>query len=253
MAILDPVLGWTLLLHPFVAILAISIIVTIISNLIYKWATDQKEMKRLKDQIEVLKKEVKANRENPKKMMKSNNEMMQVNMQYMTRSLKPMLFTFIPVILVIGWMSAHFTYAPVGPSDALTVHATVGDGFAGSLVLNAPTLTTSTVTGPIVPDDDEGQAAAFAVQGPVGVHNFTITYEGKAYDGNTGVISIGENPKVQAFPGKGPIESITVDYPKKHPLGESFNLFGWYPGWLAVYITLSVVLSIGSRKLLKIY
>ena len=237
MAFLDPVLNWTLALHPFIAILILSIIVTIISNLIYKWATDQKEMKQLKESIETLKKQVKESRDNPKKMMKANNEMMQVNMKYMTRSLKPMLFTFIPVILVIGWMSANFTYAPVDLSDALTVRATVRDGFAA----------------PIVPDGDEGQGAAFAVQGLAGVHNFTVTYEGNSYSGNTGVISIGENPKQQAFPGKGPIETISVDYPKIHPLGNGFNLFGWYPGWLAVYITLSIVLSIGSRKILKIY
>jgi len=37
-----------------------------------------------------------------------------------------------------------------------------------------------------------------------------------------------------------------------HPFGESFNLFGWYPGWLATYIILSIGLSTLFRKLFDV-
>jgi uncharacterized membrane protein (DUF106 family) len=251
MAFLDPVLSWSLALHPFVAILILSVLVTIISNLIYKYTTDQSEMKRLKTQIEEYRKKIKESRDNPKKMMKLNNEAMQFNMQYMTKSLKPMLFTFIPIILVISWMAANFTYAPIDANEPITIRTTILDGFSGSLVLTGETLTTQEVTAQIVQGED-AQTAAFAVQAPEGTHEFTILYDGNAYNGNTGTLVIGEAPKVQSFAGKGPIESINIEYPKIRPLG-SFSLFGWFPGWLAVYIILSIALSISSRKLMKIY
>jgi uncharacterized membrane protein (DUF106 family) len=251
MAILDPVLNWTLALNPFLAIFILSVIVTLISNLIYKFTTDQKEMKRLKLQIEDFRKKIKESKDNPKKMMKLNNEAMQVNMKYMTRSLKPMLFTFIPIILVIGWMAANFTYAPITADDALTITASVRDGFAGELVLTSETIPASPVTAAIVPGE-EGAIASFALQVPQGEHAFTVTYDGNAYGGNNGTIVVGRAPSEQRFEGTGPIEAITIDYPKIKPLG-SFSLFGWEPGWLSVYIVLSIILSLSSRKLMKIY
>ena len=49
------------------------------------------------------------------------------------------------------------------------------------------------------------------------------------------------------------LKTLTIHNKKVQPFGESFNLFGWYPGWLATYILLSLVLSAGFRKLLDVY
>lgn len=255
MAILDPVLSWVLLFHPFVAILILSLIVTLLSNIIYKYTTNQNEMKSLKTRIEGFRKEIKASKDNPKKMMKLNQEAMSVNMQYMQKSLKPMLFTFLPIIIIFAWMNAHFLYAELPAGEPLIVTAFVNDGFSGSLVLSSMTLDTKNLTSPITMNEDGENMAAFAVKGAAGSHNFTISYNGDNYGGNTGTVVFGENPNVTTFPGKGPIEKtggITVGYPRIKPLGP-FHLGSWYPGWIFVYIILSIILSMSSRKLMKIY
>ena len=123
MSFLDPVFGWTLSLPLFLAILVLALIVTMISNLIYKYTTDQKEMKRLKTEIEEYRKKIKDARDNPKKMLKLNDEAMRVNMQYMTKSLKPMLFTFIPIILIFTWMAGAFGSNTVEAGTPVTIHA----------------------------------------------------------------------------------------------------------------------------------
>jgi len=255
MAILDPVLGWVLIFHPFVSILILSFIVTMLSNIIYKYTTNQKEMKNLKERIEGFRKEIKAAKDNPKKMMKLNQEAMSVNMQYMQKSLKPMLFTFLPIIIIFAWMNAHFLYAELPAGEPLIITANVNDGFSGSLVLTSATLDTKELTSPITTDADGNTMAAFAVKGAAGSHNFTISYNGDNYGGNSGSVVFGENPRVTSFAGKGPIQKtngITVDYPRIRPLGP-FHLGSWYPGWIFVYIVLSIILSMSTRKLMKIY
>ena len=255
MALLDPVLNWTLNFNPFIAILILSFIVTMISNLIYKFTTDQKKMKELKDRIEEYRGKIKESRDNPKKMMKLNNEAMQINMQYLTKSLKPMLFTFIPIIIIFAWMNAHFLYAQLPAGEPLNIHVLVNDGFSGELVLTSPTLDTKELHATITQDAGGANVAAFAVKGPEGTHNFTISYNGDSYSGNTGIVVFGQNPTVTTFDGKGPIQKtagIVVEYPTVRPLGP-IHFWSWYPGWIFVYIILSITLSMSTRKLMKIY
>jgi uncharacterized membrane protein (DUF106 family) len=252
MAILDPVLGWSLAFPALLGIFLLSLIVTLISNLIYKFTTNQAEMKSLKDQIEQYRKKIKDAKDDPKKMMKLNNEAMSVNMKYLSKSMKPMLFTFLPIILIIGWMNANYAYEELTPGDALIISAQVREGFSGELVLDGPSLQTPRVVSPIVQGEDGLGTASFAVQGATGSHDFTILYNDNNYGGNSGQVLFGESPTVAEFAGKGPLESITVDYPRVKPLG-SFSLFGWEPGWLSVYIILSIALSFSTRKLMKLY
>lgn len=248
MSFLDPILSWTLLFHPLIGVFILSLIVTLIINIIYKYATNQVEMKRLKESIDGYKKKIKESKDNPKKMMKLNQEAMGVNMQYMKHSLRATLFTFIPIIFIFAWMNAQYTYAPLAPGEPLVVHAQFLEGFDGNATLVSQTLTTKTLIS-AVQQTDAGPAATFAISGDKGKHDFVITYQKFSYNGS---VWFGENPKQQLYPGKGPVQTISVDYPRVRPLG-SFHLGSWYPGWLSIYIVLSIILSMGTRKLMKIY
>ena len=48
------------------------------------------------------------------------------------------------------------------------------------------------------------------------------------------------------------LETITISNSKFTPLG-SVSIFGWHPGWLALYIITSLICSIGLRKWLNVY
>ncbi len=250
MAFLDPVLGWTLLLPTLLAIFVLSLLITLIINLIYKYTTDQKEMKRLKESIDDYRKQIKAAKDNPKKMMKLNNEAMSVNMSYMSKSLKPTLYTFIPIIFIFAWMNGHFTYAPLEQGDPLTIHVYFGDGFSGMATLTAPTLMPSEANSTIQQVDGDN-LAAFAVTGSNGVHYAQVGLSNLEVRTNT-TIYLGERPKEAEFKGTGPVDRVIVEYPRIRPLG-NIHIGSWYPGWLAIYIVLSVLLSISTRKLMKIY
>lgn len=106
---LDPVLG------PFMGIpspwnlLLLSFLLTLIMTLLYKYLTDQKLMKELKDDMKELQKEMKLLKDNPTKMMEVQKKAMEKNMKYLLQSLKPTLITFIPILIIFEWMRQYYT------------------------------------------------------------------------------------------------------------------------------------------------
>ena len=115
--ILDPVFGPLLKLQPIWAVLIISLVVSLIIVIIYRLLTNQKEMKALKDEIKSHQKQMRELKNEPQKVLEIQKKAMQVNMKYMGKSMKPTIITFIPIILIFGWMQAHLAYAPLIPDQ----------------------------------------------------------------------------------------------------------------------------------------
>ena len=91
----DSIFGFMLVWDPLWAIAVLSFIISLVIVLIYKWMTDQKEMKQLKDDLSAYQKKMKGSKDNPEKLMKMQKEAMSLNMKYMGKSMKPPLITFI--------------------------------------------------------------------------------------------------------------------------------------------------------------
>src|SRR3989344_1774334 len=140
-SLLDPVFSPLLQLHPLWGIAIISLILTWIITLVYKWVTDQKLMKELKDDIKSVQKEMKEFKDNPAKVMEIQKKAMEKNMQYMMHSFKPMIFTLIPILIIFGWLNLHFAYEPLLPDAPFTVAALFDPGFAGNVTLSNSQLT----------------------------------------------------------------------------------------------------------------
>ncbi|MFH1210612.1 MAG: EMC3/TMCO1 family protein [archaeon] len=90
-------------------IIIITLIITLIVTLIYKYTTNQTKMKELKDGIKAAQGEIKQNKDNPGKMMEIQKKAMEQNLTYMKHSLIPMLITFVPLIIMFGWLRGYFT------------------------------------------------------------------------------------------------------------------------------------------------
>ena len=111
--VMDPLMGipspWNLIL--------VSFIITAMITLAYKFLTDQKLMKELKAEMKSMQKEMKEFKDHPEKMMSLQKDVMSKNMKYMMQSMKPTLFTFIPIIVIFGWLRAY--YKGLGDPDVL--------------------------------------------------------------------------------------------------------------------------------------
>jgi uncharacterized membrane protein (DUF106 family) len=96
---------FNLLFGVFVVSLVISTIIIYITQKL----VDQSRMKELKAEVAKYQKKIKTaqQRRDMKKVAALQGEMMKYNREMMTMSLRPMMFTFIPIILIFTWLRRY--------------------------------------------------------------------------------------------------------------------------------------------------
>ena len=225
------------------AVLIISIIMSCIITIAYKFLTNQKLMKTLKDELKELQAEIKTLKDQPEKMMEVNKRLMETNMKYMSHSLKPTLFTFLPLILIFGFLSAHFSYAPLAADTQFSSIITFQKDITGAVKLIAED--GITFTGATEQNISNSQLI-FNLKATSGEHNFKFSLNGKEY---SAPFVIGGTTTKDLKIDDNQVYTISFDL-KKNVL---INLFGWQMGWLWVYFLTSVIVSMSLRKIFNIY
>lgn len=247
-SILDPVLFPLLALKPLYAILLVSIVLSVCITLIYKLTTDQTRMKRLRNELKKYQAQMKELRSEPEKMMKIQKKAMEKNMEYMKMSLKPTMFTFIPIILMFGWLGAHFGFESINPNEPFNV--TVALSEEAQVELDAPS--NLEVRDSLV---KTGTSVNWTLSGPAGIYVLRFTTDGEKQEKK---IIITDEPRYEE-PVKeykdSIIERIEVSNEKIRPFhGTPIENIPWIGnfGWLGTYIIFSLIFSISLRKALKL-
>jgi uncharacterized membrane protein (DUF106 family) len=255
-------------IHPFWAILIISFVITLVTTLVYKFTTDQKKMKQLKAEMKEYQKKIKAmSKESPEKAMALQQQAMKHNMEYMKSSFKSTLYTFIPIILIFGWLNAHFAYLPIQPNQPFNVTAYFAEGHASIATLstipdleiigNTTQMINQSITESGFLSKKTYDTATWQLKGTAGEYNLIIDYNDEKYDKDSGgkpLNMIITSDRIYASPEKGISNSklvkIVVGNEKLYPLKD---ILGWKISWIWVYIILSFGLSLGLRKALNVY
>ena len=94
--------------NPKVSLVAISFLITLAMTLVTKYFTDQSKMKELKDIQKACQIKLKDNKGNLEEQKKIQKEIMACSMELMKHSFKPIIFTFIPLILIFWWIREIF-------------------------------------------------------------------------------------------------------------------------------------------------
>lgn len=227
------------------AVIILSLIVSLIIIIITKYTTDQALMKKLKDDIKEYQKQIKELRNEPAKAMELQKKAMELNMKYMMHSLKPTIITFIPIILIFGWMSSTFSYESLKPNQDFSVSVFLDKNINGEVELVAP-------EGITIADDKikkiENDKASWILKGSEGEHILEFVYNGEKQQHS---VLITSNDKYIEPTKKtnGMIKLIQIEHKPRKIL----NLFGWKLGWLGTYIIFSIVFTMGLRKVMKVY
>lgn len=95
-------------INPRTAIIIMSSLVTIFITIITYFMTDREKMKEIRDRQKELRKEMKKYRDNPEKVMELNKKMLEDMPEQFKHSLKPMIVTIIPLLILFGWLKATF-------------------------------------------------------------------------------------------------------------------------------------------------
>nr|MBA4404924.1 hypothetical protein [Nanoarchaeum sp.] len=107
----NAVFGWSININPVFGLFFITLILTLIVTIIYKYATDQKKQKMAKEEMKMIRGDMKKYKEDPKKVMEFQKRAMELSMEQMKNSFKPMLITFIPLVIIFAWLK--ITYEPL--------------------------------------------------------------------------------------------------------------------------------------------
>lgn len=238
----DKAFGFMLNWPPLLAILVLSLVISLIIVFVYKWVTDQKEMKRLKDELSAHQKKMKEIKNDPEKLMKAQKEAMNVNMQYMTKSMKPTLITFIPIILIFGWMNAHFAYEPLMPNEEFSLLVNFEKEISGNVSITVPE--GLEVIGESTREITD-KTAMFKLKGTEGEYYATLASNGQEVDKK---IMITTERKYATV-----LETYKNDVFTTAQLGnETLKVF-WKINWFWAYIIFAILFSTVLRKALKIY
>lgn len=258
---------------PILVIILVTLLVSVISVVIYKFTTNQQKLKSIHDEQKQLREEIKKSQNNPEKAMKLNKRAMELSMEIMPESMKSMIFTFIPIILIFGWLSANLSYMPLYPGETFTTTATFEKLVPGQQITLAASPGLGIVSSPT--QDVIGDHVSWELKSQAaGTYNLTYTYGSGAYTETYSLpVKISEEGKREylnpvlprqkkllffipmgtGISEKSNVLQIKVDMQPIRPLGENFNIFGWHPGWLSIYIISSLVFTSLLRKYLKVY
>jgi len=244
---LNVVFGPLLNLPLWLAIIILSFIISVLVIVITKYTTNQKLMKELKDQLKDHQKQIKESKSNPSKAMELQKKAMEVNMKYMSHSLRPTLITFIPIILIFGWMSAVFAFESIHPQEQFTVTAFFDKNSIGQAELNAPEDLE------VIGNKNQtiqGGKATWTLKGITeGEYSFDIVYNGETQQHS--VLITSTNKYISSVKKtSGMIKSIQINYKKLVVIPIGFR--DWL-GWLGVYIWSSIIFTMGLRKIMKVY
>ncbi len=246
MSFLDPFLnnifGFMLNWQPVYAIILLSFVISLVIVVIYKLMTNQKEMKQLKDDLSAHQKKMKELKHDPEKMMQVQKEAMSTNMKYMTKSMKPTFITFIPIILIFGWMQAHFAYEPLMPAQQFDLIVALEKAVEGNVSIHVPEgLQVIGETNKAIAE----HSATFQLKGEEGEYFATLASNGQEVDKK--IVITTERNYAQV------LETYKSEVFKSIQLGNQTLKVFWKLSWLWVYIISAILFSIVLRKLMKVY
>ena len=94
--------------NPKVAIVILSLLVTLVLTVVNYFVTDKELMKNIKAKQKTIREEMKQYKHDAQKMMELNKKMMEDFPAQMKQSFKMMIITFIPIVIFYSWIRSVF-------------------------------------------------------------------------------------------------------------------------------------------------
>ena len=245
-------------LPPYLAIIIVAFFISSLITIITKYTTNQPLMKELKDKIKEYQKQAKELRSEPEKAMEVQKKAMEVNTKYMMHSLRPTIITFIPIILIFGWMSSTFAFEGIKPGQEFSVTVFFDKNTQGRAelivteglnILDNKTKEIGTKIEKHLFGSEEIYQADWILKGKEGEHIIEFTY-GNEKQQTSVLISDGRKYINPLKKTDGSINSIKINYKKLTVIPIGYK--DWL-GWLGTYIWSSIIFTMILRKTMKIY
>lgn len=249
-------------LHPWVGMIAISVITTVFVLIVYKYTSNQAAILRAKDRIKAHLMAMSLYKDSLRIIGASVVSIFWMNLRYLALNIVPLLFMILPVSLVMANLDGWFGYAPleVGEHALLVLELDPDDCMRDDL-----RLTTSSgvvVDAPPVRVPSKGEITWRIRPVSEGRHEVNVELGEKKIVEQIYVGGVSERLSVKRgsgdllesflYPGKPiPTESGVRSLRLTYSTAE-MNAFGWELHWVYVYLILTLVLAFASKGLFKV-
>ena len=109
--VLDPSAGALLNWNLNIGMLIVVFIITAITTVVQKYATDQKTLKEMRKEQKEMQKQMKEFKDHPEKMMELQKKQFAMMPKQMKLSMRAIVYTGIPFILFFRWFTDYFVTA----------------------------------------------------------------------------------------------------------------------------------------------
>ena len=250
---------------PIWALLAVSLVTTVIFLEVFRRTTDSTKLQEAKNRMQARLLEVRLFKDSPSIVLAALAGMLTCNLQYLKHSLRPTLLMLPPLVVLMIHLDAWFGHEPLRPGQAALVRVKllgsaqqaldeVSLEAAEGLAIETPSLR--------IPQEKEISWVVRASQ--TGQYPLTVRGAGRAAqktilvaDGGwdraapravtAGFWNQWTHPGEALLPRDGAIEWVEVNYPDR-----SVALFGWQAHWLVLFFVLTCALGFVGSKLLRV-
>ena len=110
--VLSPSLGWLLNWNTTFGMLIFIFFISLVLALAQKFGTDQEGLREIKKEQKLLQEGMKKYKDHPEKILELNRKQLEMIPKTFDITLKPLIYTFIPIILFFRWFNDYFTLNP---------------------------------------------------------------------------------------------------------------------------------------------
>jgi hypothetical protein len=258
----DLIMAPAVRLHPWFAMIAISLVTSIVVLFVYKYTSNQKAMIRVKDKLKASFLAISLYRDSLRVIGTSSLRILKDNLHYMALNVVPLLVMIVPVLLVMVQLDGWYGHRPLRPGEEALVKARV-DGervMDGDVSLEVPMGLTVNAPPVRIPSEDEicwrvkaleegdfdvtlrlgdGSVDKTVVVGTDARRVSLKRHEGGFWDG----FFHPAEPRIAAAG----VHAISVDFSSS-----TMSVFGWHVHWIWVFLVLTLVFAFALRDLFKV-
>ncbi|MEK7217003.1 MAG: hypothetical protein AAB289_15560 [Chloroflexota bacterium] len=113
--------------EPVYGLALVSVLTGVLLVLVFRFTSNQKEIKRVKDRIKAHLLEVRLFQDQFGVVLKAHLHLLQCTLSYMKHSLKPLAVMLLPMVLLLAQLEMHLGRVPPRPNDTFLLVARLGD------------------------------------------------------------------------------------------------------------------------------
>lgn len=252
-------------MSPWVAMIIVSFMTGLLMLFIFRFTSNQKEIKKVKNKIKAYLLELRLYKDSLSISLKAQWNILRCNLKYISYSAKPMLVMIIPIILILIQLNFWFGYESLAPGQKAIFKVKLKDNYNPlEIDLNVESSSGLTIETLPLRMEEENEINWRISAKEKGIHNINVILKGERV---TKTVAVAQKPLSKISPIKirrnfidellypveapiksdMPIKSLEITYPTR-----SMNLFGWHIHWLIVYFALSIIFGFGFKGILKI-